>query len=87
MQLLRASGRRAGLFRPRTLFPFPRKQIARLASGSRKLAVVELSNGQMADDVELAAGGRIPVLRFNWFWGIVPTAAELAQRIQEEIDD
>ena len=46
---LRASGVRAGLFRPLTLFPFPREALCRLAD--RKLIVVEMSSGQFREDV------------------------------------
>ena len=53
---LRSSGVCAGLFRPLTLFPFPRQALCRLAE--RKLIVVEMSCGQFRDDVlyQFAAG-------------------------------
>ena len=87
VERLQGDGLKIGLFRPKTLFPFPRQQLARLADQSRKLVVVELNNGQMAEDVELAVRGSIPVLRYNWYGGTVPTATELIKRLQEEIHD
>jgi len=87
MSALRKEGARVGLFRPKTLFPFPKEQIAELASRSKKMIVVELNNGQMAEDVELATRGQIPILRYNWYGGTVPTATELVKRIQGDIHD
>ena len=84
VEALRREGIKAGLFRPRTLFPFPKKQIARLADGGRRLVVVELNNGQMAEDVELAVKGAAPVARYNWYGGAVPTPAELVERTRED---
>lgn len=52
---LRERGVRAGLFRPITLYPFPRKAIRR-AAGTKPLVVVELSNGQFRDDVAYQLG-------------------------------
>ena len=56
---LRAEGVRAGLFRPLTLFPFPREALCRLAD--RKLIVVEMSSGQFREDViyQFAAGAKV----------------------------
>jgi 2-oxoisovalerate ferredoxin oxidoreductase alpha subunit len=87
LERLREQGIKVGLFRPKTLFPFPKQRLARLADECGKLIVVELNNGQMAEDVELAVKSSIPVLRYNWYGGTVPTVAELVERIQEEIHD
>ena len=53
----------------------------------RKLVAVELNNGQMAEDVELAVKSSVPVLRYNWYGGTVPTATELIGRLQEDYHD
>jgi 2-oxoisovalerate ferredoxin oxidoreductase alpha subunit len=84
LQRLRQRGCRAGMLRPKTLFPFPRKRLAALAAGAKKFIVVELNNGQMADDVELAVAGRTPVLRYNWFGGFIPSADELVDKVLSE---
>ncbi len=77
VQALRAQGVKAGLLRPKTLFPFPAARLEELAGTARRLGVVELSNGMMADDVELAVHAKIPVDRLNWMGGEVPTSQEL----------
>ncbi len=78
---LRKLGCRAGLFRPKTLFPFPKARLNALAKGLKKIIVVELNNGQMAEDVELAVKAKTDVLRYNWYGGIVPTAEEIVEKV------
>jgi len=86
VQQLRRKGYRAGLLRPKTLFPFPAGRLNGLvASGVRSLAVVELNEGQMADDVELAVRCAVPVMRYNWMGGEVPTTTELFERAVEDM--
>jgi len=58
---LRASGVKAGLFRPITLMPFPVEQLNRAAAGKRVL-VVEMSNGQYMNDVILYLDRKRPNL-------------------------
>lgn len=80
---LRAQGVKAGLVRPRTLFPFPRRRITELAERDvRQFAVLELNEGMMADDVQLAAAG-VPVQRLNWLGGQVPTVTEVVEKLHE----
>ena len=78
---LRKHDIRAGLFRPKTLFPFPKVRLGALAPTFRKIIVVELNNGQMAEDVELAVKSSCPVLRYNWYGGIVPTAEMITEKV------
>jgi 2-oxoglutarate/2-oxoacid ferredoxin oxidoreductase subunit alpha len=59
--LLREEGLPIGFVRPITLWPFPSDAVARVAEHVRALAVYELNNGQMIDDVRLAVYGRAPV--------------------------
>ena len=59
---LRAEGRRVGLFRPISLWPFPSEALARAASGATRVAVLEQNAGQMIDDVRLAVLGAAPVV-------------------------
>jgi 2-oxoisovalerate ferredoxin oxidoreductase alpha subunit len=59
---MRASGIKAGLFRPITLFPFPRRALHALAKAKkRRFLAVELSNGQLRDDLLLQLGDGTPV--------------------------
>lgn len=82
---LRAKGVRIGLLRPQTLFPFPSARLRELADTVRTIMVVELSEGQMIDDVRLAVGDRVPVTLCNWMGGCVPTTEELIARIEGHI--
>ena len=75
----RAEGLRVGLLRPITLFPFPAAEIRRLAFHAHAFAVVEMSTGQMLEDVRLALDGRRPVEFYSRIGGNVPaTDAVLA---------
>ncbi len=57
VQQLRKKGLKAGMFRLKTAFPFPNKELYALAKEKKRIIVVEMSNGQMAADVELAVKG------------------------------
>ncbi len=83
---LREQGLKVGLLRPKTLFPFPRKKIAELAERVKMFLVVEMSNGQMVDDVRLAVNGKKPVEFYGRMGGNVPTMKEVyefAQKLME----
>ena len=73
----RAQGLAAGLFRPITLWPFPSAQIAALSEDLDGILVVEMSAGQMVEDVRLAVEGRCPVGFHGRTGGIVPTPGEV----------
>lgn len=73
----RAQGMRVGLFRPITLWPYPSKALAEVASRCRSVLVVELSTGQMVEDVKLALNGRVPVEFYGRVGGNVPSAEEV----------
>jgi len=73
----REGGLRAGLFRPISLWPFPSAALAELAGRARGVLVVELSAGQMVEDVRLAVEGRAPVAFHGRTGGMVPTPDEV----------
>ena len=77
----RARGLKVGLFRPITLWPFPAREIAVLAQWVETFLTVELSNGQMVEDVRLAVNGERPVRFYSRVGGMVPTAEELLAQI------
>lgn len=77
VEAARKEGVRAGLFRPITLWPFPSKALAQAASRVQKVLVVELSNGQMVEDVRLALDGKVPVEFYSRVGGNVPSVEEL----------
>ena len=73
----RALGLRAGLIRPISLWPFPSQVLAGIAATARAILVVELSAGQLVEDVRLAVEGRTPVLFHGRTGGMVPTPDEV----------
>ena len=73
----RDRGLRVGLFRPITLWPFPERKLAALAERVAGMLVVELSAGQMLDDVRLAVEGRCPVAFHGRTGGVLPAPAEI----------
>jgi pyruvate/2-oxoacid:ferredoxin oxidoreductase alpha subunit len=77
VDLAREQGLRAGLIRPVTLWPFPSDFIRTAAERVRRLLVVELSDGQMVEDVRLAVGGSLPVDFYGRQGGMVPPPAEV----------
>ncbi|MDM7915191.1 MAG: 3-methyl-2-oxobutanoate dehydrogenase subunit VorB [Candidatus Eisenbacteria bacterium] len=83
VDMAREEGIKVGLLRPITLFPFPVPQIVDLAGRVKDFLVVELSTGQMVDDVRLAVNGARPVRFYHRVGGSVPTALELLDRIHE----
>ncbi len=79
----RRLGIKVGLFRPITLWPFPTDQLKRAAARTQKVLVVELSNGQMVEDVRLALNGNKPVEFYGRVGGNVPSVEELVEKIEE----
>ena len=73
----RACGLAVGMLRPITLYPFPTVELQRLSLSARKFLVVELSNGQLWEDVRLAVEGRRPVELYTRVGGNVPSAEEV----------
>ena len=78
----RAAGLRAGLFRPISLWPFPSEALAQVAATARAVLVLELSAGQMVEDVRLAIEGRAPVLFHGRTGGMVPTPDEVVDALR-----
>lgn len=79
----RRRGIKAGLFRPKTLWPFPKKELNAAAKNAAKILDVEMSMGQMIDDVRLALDCRLPVEFFGRTGGVIPTPAEVLEKIEE----
>jgi 2-oxoglutarate ferredoxin oxidoreductase subunit alpha len=79
---LRKTGIKAGFFRPITLWPFPRAEIAAAAAGKKKVLVVEMNAGQMVEDVRLAVGGAAPVDFYGTMGGITPQVDAIVERIK-----
>jgi len=87
----REEGIKVGWIRPITLWPFPTEQISRAADESvgagplrfRIFLTVEMSTGQMIEDVKLAVAGKAPVVFYGRPGGGVPTVDELLEKIRQ----
>ncbi len=86
VELAREEGLPVGLLRPITLWPFPAKPLAELAGGdAARFLAVELSAGQMVEDVRLAVAGRAPVEFYGRMGGAVPTPREILEVIRRQL--
>ena len=79
----REEGLKVGLVRPITLWPFPTDAVQRAAAQAKKLLVVEMSMGQMVDDVRLACECKVPVEFYGRTGGIIPTPKEVLDEIKK----
>ena len=81
---LREQGVKAGLFRPLTVWPFPGARLGEIVSQDQVKAVltVEMSLGQMLDDVKLAVNGTKPVQFYGRCGGAIPHVSEVVQAAQ-----
>ncbi len=82
MRKLRDAGIKAGLIRPITLWPFPNAPIQKAAEHAKAFLTVEMSMGQMVDDVRLAVNGKKPVEFYGRTGGIVPTVREIVEQVE-----
>ena len=78
----RAKGIKVGMIRPITLWPFPKKQFAAAAEKVKAFVSVELSMGQMIEDVRLAVNGKAPVTLCNRAGGMIPSPEEVLAAIE-----
>jgi len=78
----REEGLRVGLLRPISLYPFPSTAVATAAKNCRGVLAVEMSMGQMVEDVRLAVSGAKPVAFFGRTGGVVPTPEEIVHRLK-----
>jgi 2-oxoglutarate ferredoxin oxidoreductase subunit alpha len=76
-------GIKVGLIRPITLWPFPEKEFQKYAEVPKAFLSVELSAGQMVEDVRLAVNGKRPVYFHGRTGGMVPTQQEILDKIKE----
>jgi 2-oxoglutarate/2-oxoacid ferredoxin oxidoreductase subunit alpha len=84
VDLGREQGLKVGLLRPITLWPFPSKKIDELASKTdvKMFMTIEMSVGQMVEDVRLVVNGRKPVYFYGRTGGILATAEEILDQIK-----
>jgi len=81
----REDGKKVGLLRPVTLYPFPEEKVAELADAGKSFLVVELSTGQLVDDVRIGAGRRAEIHFYGRpnGAGSLPTPDEIHNEIME----
>lgn len=82
VQMLREEGIKTGLLRPITLFPFPSKRINALADKVKGILSVEMSAGQMVEDVLLAVNGKVPVNHYGRMGGVVTAPDEVVENMK-----
>lgn len=82
---LREEGIKVGMLRPITIYPFPKKPLAALAEKAnvKKFLTVELSMGQMVEDVRLSVNGKKPVDFYGRCGGVVMMPADLVKYVKE----
>jgi 2-oxoglutarate ferredoxin oxidoreductase subunit alpha len=85
LQLGRAEGIKVGLLRPITLFPFPKVRLNQLAGQVKGMLSIEMSAGQMVEDVMLSVCGKVPVKHYGRMGGIIPTPEEVLQNLKTKI--
>ena len=79
----RANGVKVGMIRPITVWPFPKKVLADAADRCKAFICVEMSMGQMIEDVELAIRCKKPVYLCNRVGGMIPTPEDVLAKINE----
>jgi 2-oxoglutarate/2-oxoacid ferredoxin oxidoreductase subunit alpha len=82
LEKCRRLGLRVGLLRPITLYPFPTAAFEKVIDRARAFLVVEMSMGQMLDDVRIAVAGRRPIGFYGRTGGVVPTPEEVVKQVQ-----
>lgn len=81
MEKARAEGMKVGLFRPISLWPFPEAQLGQLVTTASAFMALELSAGQMVEDVRLAVNGAKPVHFYGRMGGMIPNPQEVYEEI------
>lgn len=87
IEMLAEEGIKAGLIRPKTLWPYPYAAFDELDFNSTKVVIsTELSKGQMIEDVRLGVEGRLPVELIYRTGGVVPTTPEVVERAKKILE-
>ncbi|HEX2926364.1 MAG TPA: transketolase C-terminal domain-containing protein, partial [Ruminiclostridium sp.] len=83
IKMAEKEGIKVGLIRPITLWPFPTAAYEKYAETPKAFLSVELSSGQMVEDVRLAVNGKRPVHFYGRMGGMVPSQKEVMDKIKE----
>lgn len=84
IDIAHGKGIKVGLLRPITLFPYPSKAIQELLPQLKGILSVEMSAGQMVEDVRLAVNGKVNVEHFGRMGGVIPTPNEVVEALEEK---
>jgi 2-oxoglutarate/2-oxoacid ferredoxin oxidoreductase subunit alpha len=84
-QLAREKGLKVGLFRPITLFPFPKKELLAKTKTVKAMLSVEMSAGQMIEDIQLATECRVKVEHFGRYGGVIHSPTEVLEAMEKLI--
>lgn len=85
VQMARKKGYKVGMFRPITLFPYPTEPISKLAEKVKGFMAVEMSAGQMVEDVRLSVNGKTRVEFYGRMGGIIPSPEEIFTAIEQKL--
>lgn len=83
IQLAEEKGIKVGLLRPITLWPFPSNKLMELAGQVKGMLSVEMSAGQMIEDVRLSVRDSVPVQHFGRYGGMIPTPDEICEGLEK----
>jgi 2-oxoglutarate/2-oxoacid ferredoxin oxidoreductase subunit alpha len=83
VQLAREKGIKVGLIRLISLFPFPKVRISQLGSKVKGILTIEMSAGQMVEDVRLAVAGKVPVEHYGRMGGMIPSPEEVVTALEK----
>ncbi len=87
VNMAREEGLKVGMIRPISLWPFPSDVIIENAKTVKSMLVVEMSMGQMVDDVRLAVNNAVPVDFYGRTGGVIPTPGEVLEKIKSMIKE
>ena len=83
VEMAREEGMKVGLFRPISLWPFPKKQLKAYSEKIKGILTVEINAGQMIEDVMLAVECKIPVTHYGRLGGIIPAPDEVFEQLKK----
>ena len=85
VDLARAEGIKVGLHRPITLYPFPEAELNRLGSQVKGMLSVEMSLGQLVEDVRLAVNGKTKVEHYGRVGGMIHSPSQVVDALKKQI--
>jgi len=83
VRLARKKGIKVGIFRPITLWPFPEDKLTKYIDAVGEILVVELSAGQMLEDIKIINNGRKPVAFHGRMGGMTPSVEDIVGEIEK----